>query len=145
MLFGTPPNAGQWLWCHENGPDGPGGLLCEIFIPDDLTDDLIDTIVDACGDLPTVEEQIHCAAELVDTALGGVNETECGPVCRHHAAALDNVLEAMGIDVDWGTNPGHAWNRVPIDDDGDGTPDRHIYVDSYNDIMFECPADVSPQ
>lgn len=139
-IWGTEPWEAQWLWCHEaNDGSTPPAWSCELLIPDMLPPGMCDTIVDACND-PAIplEDRIRCAAQSVDAALGGVGETPGEGVCRHHAAALDNVLGKMGIDVDWALSPSHAWNEVPIDDDGDGNPDRIIIIDSYNDVYMEC-------
>lgn len=61
-------------------------------------------------------------------------------VCRHHAIALESLLEEIGVDdatISCGYDEGgHCWVEATIDIDNDGTRDRCL-LDAYNAI-YTC-------
>lgn len=104
-----------------------------------LTGPQITQIANNCNAQPTELARLRCAAEAVDFAVGGTEDSTGEYVCRHHMGSLYRVLLAMGYP---GTNEGsftHAWNEVQIDTDGDGIKDTIVVLDSFNGIYYTAP------
>jgi hypothetical protein len=152
-IWGTSPGDAQALWCHEDNTTDIPQWMCDIGVDPMLPPGVCDTIEHSCdGPDMTIDQKLYCAAQLIDAALGGTNDPEDpvfgeDPVCQNHAAALQECLDQMGIESDLAAVLGvHMWNHVPVDDDGDGTPDRIIIIDPYSGegIYIECPPEVVP-
>jgi hypothetical protein len=130
---GTSEDDIDWLYCWDIAPD-PGnvgdnllsGIAC---FRDFLSAAEKKAIVDECKTKATKLEKALCAGQAVRALFSADDDL----VCRHHAIALESVLESLGIgagiEASFKEGGGHAWTTATIDG-------KMYLLDSYNEIYI---------
>lgn len=121
----------NWLYCWDNGSDpfNLGESVCGLVgcFNDFLTAAEKTAIVNACQNEATTLAKALCAGLQVRATLAA----DPANVCRHHAIALESVLETLGIgaglECGMKNGTGHAWTEISV-----GGVQYHL--DSFNAI-----------
>jgi hypothetical protein len=86
-------------------------------------------IVTQCKGKATKLEQALCASQMLKALFAA----DPGLVCRHHAIALESILEGLdigaGIDAGYKDGGGHAWTTTNIGG-------NNYLLDAYNEIYI---------
>jgi hypothetical protein len=129
----------RWLECHRQAwLTNPTCYVLDLAVPNGINGPMLAQIVGNCSGKPTMQAQLECVGQACDVLLDGTGDAAGNYVCRHHAACVDDVLDAMGIaHVNEGSLT-HAFTEVPIDTDGDGVDDAVMVIDAYNHIYYVC-------
>ncbi|MFO0633578.1 MAG: hypothetical protein U0168_12070 [Nannocystaceae bacterium] len=129
----------RWLECHRQAwLTNPTCYVLDPLVPNGINGAMQAQIVGNCSGKPTLQAKLECVGEACDVLLDGTEDEAGNYVCRHHAACVDDVLDAMGIPhVNEGSFT-HAFTEVPMDTDGDGVDDAIMVMDAYNDIYYIC-------
>jgi hypothetical protein len=99
-----------------------------------ISTDTIGTIASDCGGRSGATARAEC---VIDRIRANVDR-EDGNVCRHHARCFDLIYSEMNLNSTRENMmvglSGHSYNIVPTTGGG------RYYADSYNNILFWCPA-----
>lgn len=131
---GTTQGDINWLHSWDTSDDwfNFGESVCGLSscFSDSLTDAEKEAIVAACENETTTLAKILCAGREVRDTL----DDDPANVCRHHAIALEAVLEALGITADlecaYKNWTGHAWTETIV-------ADIRYLLDAYN-AVYVC-------
>ena len=135
---GTPSRGVDYLYCwysseYPNLADV--GLFAVSLVTDFLDNDQFQSILDMCSTIKDDPSKALCAAHGVHSAFQGDEDM----VCRHHALALESVLESLDIPAQVEAAiktritkiEGHAWVSIHLSDH------KECLLDAYNDY-YAC-------
>jgi hypothetical protein len=138
---GTGLTSIRWLECHrQSALENPwctiGGT--DWAVSNGVNGNTLAQIVNNCSEKPTDQEKLLCAGTNCDVALGGFADVDDEYNCKHHAACVDDVLDALDISHSNEGSMTHAYTEVRIDTNGNDIVDSVMVMDSYNDIYYVC-------
>ena len=138
MIHGNVED-GEWMQCFREASAPAHEVCCngcDAFADCRLSEEDEEDIIEMCKDLPE-KQKVDCAYEHIKDRLGE------GPVCRHHADCVEDILDGLGFDTDYevgctGLFVCHAWVET-IDSVGCTT-----ITDTFNGIMVQCCPPAAP-